>query len=133
MISADRPIATARPDSGVDMYVGSGGAPEGVLAAAALRCIGGFMQGRLLFRNEDEKNRARKLGIKDLNRKYALFDLAKGEVMFAATGVTDGSMLRGVRRFAGGAVTHSMVMRSKSGTVRLIEATHNFARKTYLK
>ena len=126
-------IATARPDSGVDMYVGSGGAPEGVLAAAALRCIGGFMQGRLLFRNEDEKNRARKLGIKDLNRKYALFDLAKGEVMFAATGVTDGSMLRGVRRFAGGAVTHSMVMRSKSGTVRLIEATHNFARKTYLK
>ncbi len=126
-------IATARPDSGVDMYVGSGGAPEGVLAAAALRCIGGFMQGRLLFRNEDEKNRAKKLGIKDLKRKYGLLDLAKGEVMFAATGVTDGSMLRGVRRFAGGAVTHSMVMRSKSGTVRLIEATHNFARKTYLK
>jgi fructose-1,6-bisphosphatase II / sedoheptulose-1,7-bisphosphatase len=126
-------IATARPDSGVDMYVGSGGAPEGVLAAAALRCIGGFMQGRLLFRNDDEKGRAKRLGIKDLNRKYGLLDLAKGEVMFAATGVTNGSMLQGVRRFAGGAVTHSMVMRSKSGTVRLIEATHNFDRKTYLK
>ena len=126
-------IATARPDSGVDMYVGSGGAPEGVLAAAALRCIGGFMQGRLLFRNENEKGRAKRLGIKDLSRKYGLLDLAKGEVMFAATGVTNGSMLQGVRRFAGGAVTYSMVMRSKSGTVRLIEATHNFNRKTYLR
>ena len=126
-------IATSRPDSGVDLYVGSGGAPEGVLAAAALRCIGGFMQGRLLFRNEDEIGRAKKIGIKDLNRKYGMLDLAKGEVMFAATGVTDGSMLKGVRRFAGGAITHSMVMRSKSGTVRLIEATHNFDRKTYLK
>jgi fructose-1,6-bisphosphatase II / sedoheptulose-1,7-bisphosphatase len=126
-------ISTSRPDSGVDLYVGSGGAPEGVLAAAALRCIGGFMQGRLLFRNEDEIGRAKKIGIKDLNRKYGLLDLAKGEVMFAATGVTDGSMLKGVRRFAGGAVTYSMVMRSKSGTVRLIEATHDFHRKTYLK
>ena len=119
-------IATARPDSGVDIYMGSGGAPEGVLAAAALRCIGGFMQGRLLFRNEDEKGRAKRLGIKDLNRKYGLLDLAKGEVMFAATGVTNGTMLQGVRRFAGGAVTYSMVMRSKSGTVRLIEATAQF-------
>jgi fructose-1,6-bisphosphatase II / sedoheptulose-1,7-bisphosphatase len=123
-------IATSRPDSGVDLYVGSGGAPEGVLAAAALRCIGGQMQGRLIFRNEDEKGRAARIGIIDLNRKYGLLDLAKGDVMFAATGVTTGTMLQGVRRFAGGAITHSMVMRSKSGTVRIIEAHHNLTRKT---
>jgi fructose-1,6-bisphosphatase II / sedoheptulose-1,7-bisphosphatase len=123
-------IATSRPDSGVDLYVGSGGAPEGVLAAAALRCIGGQMQGRLIFRNDDEKGRAARIGITDLNRKYGLLDLAKGDVMFAATGVTNGTMLQGVRRFAGGAVTYSMVMRSKSGTVRIIEAQHNFTRKT---
>jgi fructose-1,6-bisphosphatase II / sedoheptulose-1,7-bisphosphatase len=123
-------IATSRADSGVDMYMGSGGAPEGVLAAAALRCIGGHMQGRLLFRNDDERGRAHKLGIKDLNRKYELHDLAKGEVMFAATGVTSGSMLQGVRRTASGATTHSIVMRSKTGTVRVIEAQHNFDRKT---
>jgi fructose-1,6-bisphosphatase II / sedoheptulose-1,7-bisphosphatase len=119
-------IATAQPNSGVDVYMGSGGAPEGVLAAAALRCIGGQMQGRLLFRNDDERGRARRLGITDLNKKYGLLDLAKGNVMFAATGVTDGAMLRGVRRFAGGAITHSLVMRSKSGTVRYIEAHHRF-------
>jgi fructose-1,6-bisphosphatase II / sedoheptulose-1,7-bisphosphatase len=124
-------IATSRPDSGVDMYLGSGGAPEGVLAAAALRCIGGQFQGRLLFRNDDEKSRANRLGINDLNRKYALLDLAKGDVMFAATGVTDGSMLRGVRRSTSGAMTHSIVMRSKTGTVRVIEATHNFIRKPF--
>ncbi len=123
-------IATSRPNSGVDLYLGSGGAPEGVLAAAALRCIGGYMQGRLLFRNDDERARAQRIGITDLQRKYGLLDLAKGEVMFAATGVTNGTMLQGVRRFAGGAVTHSMVMRSKSGTVRFIEAQHNFTRKT---
>ncbi|MGH6976527.1 MAG: class II fructose-bisphosphatase [Stellaceae bacterium] len=123
-------IATARSDSGVDIYIGSGGAPEGVLAAAALRCIGGFMQGRLLFRNEDEKGRARRLGVADLNRKYGLEDLAKGDVMFAATGVTTGTMLQGVRRIDHGAVTHSMVMRSKSGTVRMVEAVHNFDRKS---
>ena len=123
-------IATAQPDAGIDMYVGSGGAPEGVLAAAALRCIGGFMQGRLVFRNDDEKTRAKCCGITDLGRKYGLLDLAKGNVMFAATGVTSGTMLQGVRRFAGGAVTHSMVMRSKSGTVRFVEAHHNFHRKT---
>src|SRR6202043_1745753 len=115
-------VATATPDSGVDIYLGSGGAPEGVLAAAALRCIGGFMQGRLVFRNDDERLRAQRCGIKDFNRKYNLLDLAKGDVMFAATGVTGGTMLQGVRRFAGGAVTHSMVMRSKTGTVRIIEA-----------
>jgi fructose-1,6-bisphosphatase II / sedoheptulose-1,7-bisphosphatase len=123
-------IATSRPDSGVDLYLGSGGAPEGVLAAAALRCIGGQMQGRLIFRNDDEKGRAARIGIKDLYRKYGLLDLAKGDVMFAATGVTSGTMLQGVRRVAGGAVTHSMVMRSKSGTVRIIEAQHNLTRKT---
>jgi fructose-1,6-bisphosphatase II / sedoheptulose-1,7-bisphosphatase len=122
-------IATSQPDSGVDIYMGSGGAPEGVLAAAALNCIGGFMQGRLLFRNDDERERARHFGIKDFDRKYGLHDLAHGEVMFAATGVTTGTMLQGVRRFAGGALTHSMVMRSKSGTVRFIEARHNFQRK----
>src|ERR1700733_12405181 len=122
-------IATSQPDSGVDMYVGSGGAPEGVLAAAALQCIGGQMQGRLVFRNEDEKKRAAKAGIKDLKHKYEMNELAHGDVLFAATGVTDGAMLKGVRRFAGGAVTHSVVMRSKSGTVRTIEARHNFRRK----
>jgi fructose-1,6-bisphosphatase II / sedoheptulose-1,7-bisphosphatase len=125
-------IATARPESGIDIYMGSGGAPEGVLAAAALRCIGGFMQGRLLFRNDDERARAYRCGIKDLGRKYNLLDLAKGDVMFAATGVTSGTMLQGVRRFPGGAMTHSMVMRSKTGTVRVIEAQHNFARKGLL-
>ena len=123
-------IATSQPDSGVDMYVGSGGAPEGVLAAAALQCIGGQMQGRLLFRNDDEKARAAKWGVKDLNRKYEINDLAHGNVMFAATGVTTGSFLRGVRRFAGGAYTHSVVMRSQTGTVRYIEAHHNFTVKS---
>jgi fructose-1,6-bisphosphatase II / sedoheptulose-1,7-bisphosphatase len=122
-------IATAQVDSGVDVYMGTGGAPEGVLAAAALRCIGGQMQGRLLFRNDDEKGRAKKWGVTDLNKKYGLTDMASGDVMFAATGVTNGAMLRGVRRFAGGAVTHSVVMRSKSGTVRYVEATHNWRRK----
>ncbi len=123
-------IATSEPESGVDLYIGTGGAPEGVLAAAALRCIGGQMQGRLVFRNDDEVARAKKHGIEDLNRVYGLEDMASGEVMFAATAVTSGAMLRGVRRFARGAMTHSMVMRSKSGTVRYVEARHNFTRKT---
>ena len=123
-------IATSRPDSGVDVYMGSGGAPEGGLAAAALRCIGGQMQGRLLFRNHDERGRAERWGIRDLDRKYGLFDLASGNVMFAATGVTNGSMLNGVRRIHGGAVTQSIVMRSKTGTVRIMDATHDFSRKT---
>jgi len=122
-------IATAKPSSGVDIYMGSGGAPEGVLAAAALRCIGGQMQGRLLFRNDDEKGRAAKLGIKDLNRKYSMLDLARGDVMFAATGVTDGSMVRGVRRVGNSILTSSLVMRSKTGTVRTIEAEHDLVRK----
>jgi fructose-1,6-bisphosphatase II / sedoheptulose-1,7-bisphosphatase len=124
-------IATSTPDSGVDLYVGTGGAPEGVLAAAALQCIGGQMQGRLVFRNDDEKSRAARAGITDLGRKYELHELAHGDVMFAASGVTNGAMLRGVRRFPGGAITHSVVMRSKSGTVRYIEAHHDFRRKPF--
>ena len=123
-------IATSQPTSGVDIYFGSGGAPEGVLAAAALRAIGGQMQGRLIFRNDAERARGAKWGIEDLDRKYGLMDLAGGDVMFAATGVTNGSMLRGVRRFSGGAYTHSIIMRSKTGTVRTIEAHHDFSRKT---
>lgn len=122
-------IATAEPLTGVDIYMGSGGAPEGVLAAAALRCLGGCMQGRLLFRNDDEKARAAKWGVTDLGKKYSILDMARGDVMFAATGVTNGAMLKGVRRFAGGAETHSIVMRSKSGTVRHVQAVHNFNRK----
>jgi len=124
-------IATTRPSSGVDVYMGSGGAPEGVLAAAALRAVGGQMQGRLLFENEAQVERARGMGIKDPNRKYAITEMAGGDVMFAATGVTSGAMLDGVRSFGQGAVTYSMVMRSKSGTVRYIEAHHNFATKTW--
>jgi fructose-1,6-bisphosphatase II / sedoheptulose-1,7-bisphosphatase len=122
-------IATSDPNSGIDLYVGTGGAPEGVLAAAALQCIGGQMQGRLLFRNDAEKERAARAGISDLNRKYGLNDLAHGDVMFAATGVTNGTMLRGVRIFPGGAETHSVVMRARTGTVRYITAKHNFNRK----
>lgn len=123
-------MSTSEAESGVDMYIGSGGAPEGVLAASALRCIGGQMQARLLFRNDDERARATRCGIEDFDRKYDLYDLASGDVMFAATGVTTGTMLKGVRRFSGGATTHSVVMRSRSGTVRHIEAVHNFNRKT---
>lgn len=124
-------IATTDPASGIDLYMGTGGAPEGVLAAAALQCVGGKMLGRLVFRNDGEKSRAERWGISDFNKIYTTDDLARpGNVMFAATGVTTGAMLPGVRRYPGGAVTHSIVMRSKSGTVRRIEATHNFSRKT---
>src|SRR3954469_11811364 len=117
-------IATSQKGRGVDLYMGSGGAPEGVLAAAALRCIGGQMQGRLLFRNDDEKARAKKWGVKDLDRIYEVDELAQGDVMFAATGVTDGTMLKGVRRHGNRVYTESIVMRSRTGTVRLIEAEH---------
>ncbi|MEQ8398619.1 class II fructose-bisphosphatase [Thalassobaculum sp.] len=126
-------IATSQPTSGVDIYLGSGGAPEGVLAAAALRCIGGQIQARLLFRNDDERSRAKRWGIEDLDRKYGLMELAGGDVMFAATGVTNGTMLKGVRRYTGGAYTHSIIMRSTTGTVRTIEATHDFTRKPSAK
>ncbi len=123
-------IATCDSETGIDVYIGTGGAPEGVLAAAALQCLGGKILGQLVFRNDDEKERARKIGITDFNRIYKTDDLAKpGNVMFAATGVTDGAMLPGVRRYAGGATTNSIVMRSKTGTIRRIEATHNFDRK----
>ena len=125
-------MATSEEASGVDIYLGSGGAPEGVLAASALRCIGGQMQGKLIFRNDVERERADRCGITDFDRKYELLDLASGDVMFAATGVTNGTMLNGVRRFSNGATTHSLVMRSKTGTVRYIEAEHNFSRKTGL-
>ena len=124
-------IAAAMPDGGVDIYMGSGGAPEGVLAAAALRCIGGQMQGRLMYEDEAQIARAREMGILDPQHKYAVQEMARGDVMFAATGVTSGAMLKGVRRYQGGAFTHSMVMRSKSGTVRYIEAHHNFDTKTW--
>jgi len=124
-------MAAAMIDGGVDIFMGSGGAPEGVLAAAALRCIGGQMQGRLLFEDEAQRERALAMGITDTSRKYSVMEMARGDVMFAATGVTSGAMLRGVRRFGTGAVTHSIVMRSKSGTVRYIEAHHNFQTKTW--
>ena len=118
-------IDTTDPDTGVDIYMGSGGAPEGVLAAAALRCAGGQIQGRLLFRNDDEIARARRWGIEDLDRVYALEDLAKGDCIFAATGVTDGSLLNGVHRRKNGITTESIVMRASSGTVRRVIAEHH--------
>lgn len=113
---------TTEPSTGIDLYVGQGGAPEGVLAAAALRCVGGQMQGRLFFRNDDERARAAKAGITDLNRKYGLRDLASGDVIFAATGVTNGTMLDGVKWERGFVNTHTVVMRSKTGTIRYIRA-----------
>jgi fructose-1,6-bisphosphatase II / sedoheptulose-1,7-bisphosphatase len=117
-------MATAMPETGVDIYMGTGGAPEGVLAAAALRCIGGNIQGRLLFRNDDERGRAAKVGVEDLNRKYEITDLASGDVIFAATGVTDGNMLQGVRRTATTLSTESVAMRARTGTVRWIRMQH---------
>jgi fructose-1,6-bisphosphatase II / sedoheptulose-1,7-bisphosphatase len=117
-------IETTNPATGVDIYMGIGGAPEGVLAAAALRCVGGQMQGRLVFRNDDEKARAAKWGVTDLNRKYGLMDLVAGDVVFSATGVTDGAMLRGVHRDGEYMTTESVVMRSATGTVRWIRARH---------
>lgn len=118
-------IAVTDPDTTVDIYMGSGGAPEGVLAAAALRCVGGQFNARLLFRNADEKARARKWGIEDLDRIYRLEELAKGDCIFAATGVTDGSLLDGVKRLRGGRMTtESVVMRASSGTVRWVRGEH---------
>ena len=117
-------IAVTNPDTTIDVYMGSGGAPEGVLAAAALRCVGGQFQGRLLFRNDDERGRAAKWGVEDLNRIYHLEDLAKGDVIFAATGVTDGSLLEGVKRRKNCMTTESVVMRASSGTVRWVKGEH---------
>ena len=117
-------IATSDPATGIDIYIGTGGAPEGVLAAAALRCVGGQIQTRLVFRNDDERARAAKWGIKDLKRKYSLMDMASGDVVFAATGVTDGSMLEGVHMSGNFITTESVVMRSATRTVRWIKARH---------
>jgi len=118
-------IAVSDPDTTIDIYMGSGGAPEGVLAAAALTCVGGQFEGRLLFRNDDERARAKKWGVTDLDRIYRLEDLVKGDAIFAATGVTDGSLLDGVKRRAGGMITtDSVVMRASSGTVRWVKGEH---------
>ncbi|WP_157216273.1 class II fructose-bisphosphatase [Flavisphingomonas formosensis] len=119
-------IAVTDPDTTVDIYMGSGGAPEGVLAAAALSCVGGQFQGRLLFRNDDEKARAKRWGVTDLDRIYHLRDLVKGDAIFAATGVTDGSLLEGVKRRKGGCITtESVVMRASTGTVRWVKGEHH--------
>ena len=117
-------IATTDPETTIDMYMGSGGAPEGVLACAALACVGGQFKGRLTFRNEDERARARKWGIADLDKQYDLSELAKGDCIFAATGVTDGSLLAGVKRHRTKMTTESVVMRASSGTVRWVKGEH---------
>lgn len=122
-------IATAQEDTGIDILLGLGGAPEGVIAAAALRCLGGDMQGQLVFMNDEERRRAKEMGIADEKKVYGLEDLAGGNVMFVATGVTNGSYLSGVRYYGGGAHTHSVVMRSETGTIREIQARHHFDRK----
>ena len=124
-------IATTQPDSGIDIYMGLGGAPEGVISAAALRCVDGQIQGRLIFEDDAMRKRIVDMGHPDPDRKFDIHDMARGDVMFAATGVTSGPMLRGVRRSQSGAITHSLVMRSKSGTMRFIEATHNFKTKPF--
>jgi fructose-1,6-bisphosphatase II / sedoheptulose-1,7-bisphosphatase len=119
-------IAVTDPDTTIDLYMGQGGAPEGVLAAAALRCVGGQLNARLIFRNEEERQRAAKWGIEDLNKIYKLEELAKGDCIFAATGVTDGSLLAGVKRLKGGTMTtESVVMRASSGTVRWVKGEHH--------
>ena len=122
-------IATTKPETGIDLLLGIGGAPEGVLAAAALRCVGGEFQGRLAPRNNEEIERAKKMGVADIKKKFKIDELAAGDVMFAATGVTDGDYLQGVHFFAGGATTQSVVMRSKTHTIRIINATHYFEHK----
>jgi len=122
-------IATTKAETGIDLLLGIGGAPEGVLGAAALRCVGGEFQGRLAPRNNEEIERAKKMGVHDIKKKFSITDLAAGDVMFAATGVTDGDYLRGVHFFPGGATTQSVVMRSKTKTIRVIDATHYFEHK----
>ncbi len=125
-------IATTRPETGIDIYLGIGGAPEGVLAAAALQCVGGQMMGRLVYRSGNERERAKRMGLDDLDQKFALDGLAHGDIMFAATGVTGGWMLDGVHRAPRGITTQSLVMRSKTGTVRVIDAVHDIRRKPML-
>ena len=119
-------IATAKADSGVDVLLGVGGAPQGILTAAAMRCLGGDMQARLKPRNEDDLARLHAAGFDDLHKKFTGEDMASGSIMFAATAVTTGDLLRGVRFFKGGATTNSVVMRSRTHTVRYIEALHRF-------
>ncbi len=123
-------VATCWEDSGIDLLLGIGGAPEGVITAAAMKCMGGDFQGRLKFRSEEEKARAMKMGVKDLNKTYRLDDLVKGHVLFCATGITDGPLLKGVRTLPNTHIsTHSVVMRSQTGTIRHIEAMHDLSRK----
>ena len=117
-------IAVTDPDTTIDVYMGQGGAPEGVLAAAALRCVGGQFQGRLVFRNDDERARAARWGVTDLARIYHLEELAQGDVIFAATGVTDGTLLEGVKRRKNCLTTESVVMRASTGTVRWVKGEH---------
>jgi fructose-1,6-bisphosphatase/sedoheptulose 1,7-bisphosphatase-like protein len=119
-------IATSQVGSGVDVLFGTGGAPEGVIAAAALRCRGGDFVGKLIYKDDEEKARAKKMGISDLTKMYGIHDLAKGNVMFCATGITQGTFLNGIRLFHGGAHSHSIVMRSETGTVRYIQTEHHF-------
>ncbi len=121
-------LNTCFPDTGVDVLMGLGGAPEGVIAAAAIRCVGGDMQARLRFRDDAERERARALGIADPDKVLRAEDLAGGSVMFAATGVTEGDFLKGVRFTGDGARSHSVVMRSSTGTIRYIETVHRFTR-----
>ena len=122
-------IATALPDTGIDLLLGTGGAPEGVIAAAAMRCIKGDFQGVLVPRNDADIERAKKMGVADINKVFKMNELAAGDVMFVATGVTDGSFLKGVQFKSWGAITSSIVMRSKSGTIRKISAEHHFDTK----
>jgi fructose-1,6-bisphosphatase II / sedoheptulose-1,7-bisphosphatase len=118
-------IHTTEPDeTGIDIYMGIGGAPEGVLAAAALRCIGGQMQGRLVTNSDEQRERAKRMGVKDVDHKFDMLEMARGDVLFAATGVTDGNLLAGVKFGRLAIVTHTVVMRSSSGTVRWIKAEH---------
>lgn len=122
-------IATAIPESPVDILIGTGGAPEGVLAAAALRALGGEIQGVLRFRSDEERDRAIRMGVTEPDRVFGTNDMVSGDdVIFAATGVTDGDMLRGVRFRKGGAVSHSVVMRAATGTMRFLTAHHDFIR-----
>ena len=123
-------VSTCWEESGIDLLMGIGGAPEGVITAAAIKCMGGDFQGQLRFRNDEERRRAEKMGVSTEEKIYQLEDLAQGSVLFCATGVTDGSLLKGVRTLPKSRVsTHSMVMRSMTGTVRHIEAVHDLSRK----
>jgi fructose-1,6-bisphosphatase class II len=123
-------VATGIDDAGIDLLIGTGGAPEGVISAAAMKCLGGDFQGRLQFRNDGERERAVRMGVKDLDKAFSLEELARGSVMFCATGITTGPLLKGVRFVPGKkALTHSIVMRSATGTIRNIEAEHSLDKK----